>query len=91
MASVGAASIGLWTQLATWRQDNYERAWTNLETEEPFLWLSWEETYRKKNDQNLQYQRQARILCGGRSGSGGGWTGIFPSQLKHRVQTALRR
>jgi len=77
LASVGATSTGPWTQLATWRQDNYERVWPNLETEEPFLRHSWEETYGNKSSKLFNIS----VKLGDRAVDAvepeGGWTGNF--------------
>lgn len=77
LASAGATSTGPWTQLATWRQDNFERVWTNLETEEPFLRLSWEETYGNQSSKlsNISVKLGDRAVDAVEPE--GGWTGNF--------------
>jgi len=47
-ASGGGTSSGPWTQVATWEQDKWERVWTDLESDEPFLQLSWESVKASK-------------------------------------------
>ena len=74
----GAMSTRLWMQLATWRQDNYERVWTNLETEEPFLGLSSEETYGKKSSKLFNISVKLRDRAVDAVEPEGSWMGNFP-------------
>jgi len=77
VAEAGPKEDGPWTYLATWKQKQFERVWTDVYSDLPFLRLSWEETFGKTPAKIYNIQ----IELGDRAVDAvvpeGGWTGKF--------------
>jgi len=76
-ASAGPTSTGPWTKLAKWKQDKYERSWLDFKTSEPFLQLSWSETYNKKQSRLHKISVRLRDRAADIDEPAGGWSGQF--------------
>lgn len=85
-ASAGSTQQGPWTQLATWRQEEYERVWTDFSTEQPFLQLSWKETYGSTESKIKKISLKLGDRAVDPIEPEGGWTGKF-TLISGRVES----